>query len=70
MKTYNISCEITLDAETPLDAAKLFEKWLKESNLQYYVQEEKTKKLFSVDLDNDDDVIEIDLKDYYSLIEK
>lgn len=72
MGNYNISCEINLNAENPIEAAKIFEKWLKdEGRFHYYVQDNDTDKIYSVDLgDDDDDVDEclIDNDDYIPII--
>lgn len=57
MKTYNISLEITLDAINPLEAAKQLQNWIKENetNWQFYVQEDGSKYIYSVDLEEPDE---------------
>ena len=65
MATFKVVFEIDVDAETPLEAAKIVEDWLHNPNdhWQYYVQPcDKSEDVFSVDLDEDDScaVIEID----------
>lgn len=57
MKTYNISLEITLDSISPLEAAKQFQNWIKENetNWQFYVQEDGSKEIYSVDLEEPDE---------------
>lgn len=75
MKSFNLSLEIEcLDANDPLEAAKILQKWLQDKNnlWAYYVKDNDTGEVFSVDLqeeDADDAVIEIG-KDYKSSIEK
>ncbi len=70
MKNYNVVFEIQVGAETPLDAAKKVQEWLQNpnDNWQYYVQDEETKNIFSVDLDDDDCAYIIN--NYQPLIEK
>lgn len=57
MKTYNISLEITLNATTPIEAAKQLQNWIKENetNWQFYVQEDGSKEIYSVDLEEPDE---------------
>ena len=57
MKTYNISLEITLNATTPIEAAKQLQNWIKENetNWQFYVQEDGSKDIYSVDLEEPDE---------------
>jgi hypothetical protein len=42
-------------ATTPLQAAKTAQDWLRKDNWQYYIQDVKTKEIFSVDLDEEDE---------------
>jgi hypothetical protein len=57
MPNFKISLEIELDANSPLEAAKLFESWVQErgTNWQYYVQNDETNEIFSVDLQEEDE---------------
>lgn len=57
---YNVSLEINVEAENPLEAAKLVSEILEDnSKCQFYVQEEGNTEIFSVDLQVDDkDAIE------------
>lgn len=59
MKDYNVSLEINLSGESPLDVVKTLEKWLKDddSNFQYYVQENNSDEVLSVDLGEENAVL-------------
>lgn len=69
---YNISFEINYPAESPLDAAKQLQALLEaqSNDWQYYVQNDETKEIFSVDLQEDDEdaVLPINPKDYTPII--
>lgn len=53
---YKVVWEISeLDAESPLQAAKTAQSWLRKDNWQFYIQDVKTKEIFSVDLDEEDE---------------
>jgi hypothetical protein len=71
MSEYKLSCEIQIDADSPLKAAKIFEDMLKtnDNHFQFYVQDEYDE-IVSVDLDeNDEDaVLPVNPKDYEPLI--
>lgn len=72
MKQYRVVMEIQIQAETPVEAAKTFEKWVKEgSRFIYYVQEddEEVKEIVSVDLLEDDENAVSPVKDYEPLIQ-
>jgi hypothetical protein len=55
-KPYRVSCQIDLDAVTPLEAARTFQKWLQEpgSNWVFTVKEKGNPlaKPVTIDLDN------------------
>jgi hypothetical protein len=70
-KPFKVSLEITLDAETPLEAAKTLLSWIKEgdTNFQYYVQAEDEKEIYSVDLDEEDEDAVLPVKEYLPLID-
>lgn len=59
MKIFNVIWEINLTAATPLDAAKLAQEWLRDKGENWFftVQDDETKKIYSVDLAEDDSVI-------------
>lgn len=54
MKSFKISLEINMDGNTPLEAAKTLQEWLRTDDWQYYVQDEETNEIFSVDLQEED----------------
>ena len=71
MNTFSVSFEIDLDAENPLEAAKKVENLIKENDgWQYYVQNQKTKEIFSVDLGEVDDeaVLPVAKEEYQPII--
>jgi hypothetical protein len=65
MATFKIIWNIeSIDSENPLEAAKEMQNWLqdKTTNWQFYVQNEETGEIFSVDLEeeNNDAVIKVE----------
>lgn len=70
MKTFNISLEFSLEAETALDAAKELQKWLVEDaeGLQYYIQDDSNKKVYSVDLSEEDEDAVLPIENYTPII--
>ena len=73
MPVFKVCWEIQLDAENPLEAAKLANRWLQEqdnSAVQFYVQEDNTKEVFSVDLLEEDEDAVLLCKDGYTPIIK
>lgn len=70
MATFKISWEIEIDAETPLEAAKEAQKWMraKGAEWQFYVQEEHDQDIFSVDLAEEDDNAVLLVHEYDPLI--
>jgi len=72
MPHYKVVLEIELDAENPLEAANILTEWVKDGDdFIYMVQDDETKELFSVDLDevDEDAVLPIKLNDYLPLID-
>jgi len=67
---YKIVLEIEAEAENPLEAAKEIQSWLDAANNKwvFYVQEEDSSKVFSVDLDEDDDDAVLEVDDYIPMI--
>jgi hypothetical protein len=57
MANFRVILNIDIEAENPLEAAKELERWSKEfdTHLSYYVQNEDTKEISSVDLDAEDE---------------
>ena len=70
MAQFKVVMEITVGAETPLEAAKTVQKWLQDpqSKCQYYVQKVGDKKIDSVDLDEEDEDAVLPVKDYEPMI--
>ena len=70
MGSYRISCEIeAFDGQTPLEAAKEFERTIKMNGyMQYYVQDEENNKLYSVDLDEPEGEEVIEIESYQPVI--
>jgi hypothetical protein len=69
MKNFNISLELSLSAENPLEAAKLAQEQIREDNWIFYVQNDKTKEVWSVDLDEEDEDAVLPVNDYTPIIE-
>jgi len=70
MPKMRVVFEIEIDAETPLEAAKEAQRWLKSNDWQYYVQIEHNEKVFSVDLGEEDDDAVLPVKKYEPLIKQ
>lgn len=70
MRTFKVVFEIEVDEENPLAAAQTVEGWLqdKNKNWQYYVQDEFTKKVTSVDLSEEDEDAVLPAHNYEPLI--
>ena len=70
MKMYNLSLEINIQANSPLDAAKELESWIKENGIhfQYFVQEEGCDEILSVDLEEEDEDAVLPANDYQPVI--
>ena len=70
MALFKVLFEITVEAKSPLKAAKTVQEWLQESqsNWQYYVQETGDKKVESVDLSEDDEDAVLPVKNYIPMI--
>ena len=70
MQTFSVVAEFEVPAENALEAAKTIQKWLDEGTntnggWQYYVQGDEDKKVYSVDLDEEDDDAVLDVSDEY-----
>jgi len=70
MATKKVVFEIEVDAETSLEAAKTVQDWLQDpsDNWQFYVMDEDTMQVDSVDLEEDDSVAVIENVQYLPLI--
>lgn len=68
---FKLCWEIQLEAENPLEAAKLANKWLQEkdnSAVQFYVQQDDTKEVYSVDLLEEDEDAVLPVNNYEPII--
>lgn len=75
MALYKVSLEIEIDADCPLNAAKLVNDMLdnhltdpEATGWQYYVQEEDSTEVFSVDLDEEDEDAVLPVEKYEPFI--
>jgi hypothetical protein len=68
MGFYRVVLEIELDAKNPLNAAKETEEMIRDGHFQYYVQNQRSKKIFSVDLDEMDKDAVLPVPEYKPLI--
>lgn len=70
MKNYKLSLEINLDGENPLDVAKKLAEMLMDNanEYQYYVQDEETNNVYSVDLSEDEECSVLPVYDYQPFI--
>lgn len=55
MPEFKVSWEINIEANNPLEAAANCQDWLEDpqNNWQFYVQNEETKEIFSVDFEEE-----------------
>lgn len=67
MSKFKVVLEIELDANSPLDAAKKFESWIRESHMTYVVQDEQDN-IYTVDLSEDDEDATLESDGYEPLI--
>lgn len=68
MTKFKISLEIELESDSPLNAAKEFQGWLRKDDWQYYVQNESTKEIFSIDLQEEDENAVLPVTNYEPII--
>ena len=70
-KTFNVSLEIVMDGQNPLDVAKRLQEWIREdTNFQFYVQAQNEKDIHSVDLDEVDENAVSIANEYYTPVIK
>jgi hypothetical protein len=71
MALFKVVWEITLEAKTPLEAAKKAQSWLDERDQkwQFYVQKSGSKIVESVDLTEDDSAAILPVHKYHPMIE-
>jgi hypothetical protein len=72
MATFKVVHEINVEANSPLQAAKKIQKWMDEADnkWQFYVQRENGKKVYSVDLQEDDSVAVLPVSVYHPMIQQ
>jgi hypothetical protein len=65
-----VTWEIEVEAENPLEAAKEAQRMMQDprNNWQFYVQDPSTKKISSVDFEEEDDEAVLQVKEYKPLI--
>jgi len=70
MKSFKVSFEIDVSAETPLEAAKIVQNYLQDpdEDWQFFIQDEQTDEIFSVDLDESDDDAVLPVDNYVPFI--
>jgi hypothetical protein len=69
MPNFKVVIEIELDAETPLEAAKLAKEYMDGYDFQSYIQNDETKEVFSVDLEEEDENAVLPVHVYHPMIE-
>lgn len=69
MNTYKIQWDIEIDADNPLEAAKIAQEWMEEATNKwlFHVQKENSYIVHAVDLNNET-VIEVE--NYKPLVDK
>ena len=70
MATFKVVWEITIEAKNSLEAAKEAQSWLDQADTkwQFYVQKGNSKKIESIDLDEEDEDAVLPVKDYEPMI--
>ena len=68
MPHYRLSLEIDEEHDSPLEAAKRVQRMIRQGDYQWYVQDVKTKEVFSVDLAEDDEDAVLPVKIYEPFI--
>lgn len=69
MAKYKLSFEINDEANSPLEVAKQVQEMIQEGGYyQWYVQDEETGEIFSVDLSEEDEDAVLPVKEYEQFI--
>lgn len=70
MASHRVSYEIEVEADSPLEAAKIVAGYMKDeaNESQLYVQNAETNVIYSVDLSEDDEDAVLHIKEYEPLI--
>ena len=69
MPNYKVVFEIEVDADFPIEAAKKVQEWLRKDNWQWYIQNDETEEIFSVDLTEIDSDAVLPVHVYHPMIE-
>jgi hypothetical protein len=72
MAKFKVVHEIEVEANSPLQAAKTIQEWMDDADQkwQFYVQRENGKKVYSVDLSEDDSVAVLPVPVYHAMIQQ
>jgi hypothetical protein len=70
MANFKVVFEIEVDASCPLVAAADVQRMLRKDGWQFYVQNEETKEVFSVDLQEEDEDAVLPVEKYEPLIKQ
>ena len=71
MAKFKVVFEIDIEAKNPLEAAKAIQDWMDagDTKWQFYVQRQNGKKLYSVDLSEDDSAAVLPVGAYEPMIQ-
>ena len=70
MANFRVTFEIEVEASCPLVAAMEVQRWMRKDDWQFYVQNSEDKKIYSVDLAEDDDDAVIQVDSFKPIIEQ
>ena len=70
MANFKVVFEIKVDASCPLVAAQEVQRRMRNDDWQFYVQNCDTHKVFSVDLNEEDENAVIPVKEYHPIIKE
>ena len=70
MASFRVTFEIEVEASSPLIAAHEVQRWLRKDDWQFYVQNSEDKKIFSVDLAEEDEDAVIPVESFKPIIEQ
>jgi hypothetical protein len=69
MTNFKLVFEIEIDSDSPINAAKKVQEWLREGDYQWYVQNDEGR-IFSVDLAEEDEDAVLQVNSYKPLIDE
>lgn len=69
MARFKVVFEIEVDADTPIKAAKEVQSMVREDDWQWFVQNDETNEVFSVDLQEEDEDAVLPVHVYHPMIE-